>query len=201
MNHFMGIGRVGMVDSRKIKNDVVVTSVSVALNERYPDKDGKPVEKTTWVRVTCWRKLGEIAQQILHTGDLVAFTGKLEQPSVYKNQKGEYVASAGTHRRDHREAQQEGRARGQRPGRHDHAHADHRQRPAQRDGGGGRQHPDGQRTLLVHQTTAADCQPPGSRRPPPGCGRNGTMTKYISVLTLRHVVLLIILIVVLLNSR
>jgi single-strand DNA-binding protein len=93
MNHFMGIGRVGMVDSRKIKNDIVVTSVSVALNERYPDKDGKPVEKTTWVRVTCWRKLGEIAQQILHTGDLVAFTGKLEQPSVYKNQKGEYVAS------------------------------------------------------------------------------------------------------------
>ena len=197
MNHFMGIGRVGMVDSRKIKNDVVVTSVSVALNERYPDKDGKPVEKTTWVRVTCWRKLGEIAQQILHTGDLVAFTGKLEQPSVYKNQKGEYVASL--------ELTGETIEKLSKKGEHERptARPPRRPPPTSRPARWRRRPPASR--WAAHPSSPSDhsrrLPTPRQSETPPGCGRNGTMTKYISVLTLRHVVLLIILIVVLLNSR
>jgi single-strand DNA-binding protein len=93
MNQVNGIGRIGSLDSRTTSTGTPVTSFSVALNERFTGKDGKPVEKVVWVRVTCWRKLGEIAKAILNVGDLVAFTGQLEQPSVYKNAKGEYVAS------------------------------------------------------------------------------------------------------------
>ncbi len=38
-------------------------------------------------------------------------------------------------------------------------------------------------------------------RTPPGCGRNATMRKYATALTIRHIVILIILIIILINWK
>lgn len=92
MNLVIATGRVGIVDSRNTKDGTPVTSVSVAMNERWT-KDGQAVEKTTWIRFTFWRKEAEIARRILNTGDLVTLTGKLEQPSTFQNKQGQWVAA------------------------------------------------------------------------------------------------------------
>ena len=56
---------------------VPVTDFSVAVNKRYTNKDGERVEKTTWYKVTCWRKLAETCAQYLKKGRTVIVEGDL----------------------------------------------------------------------------------------------------------------------------
>lgn len=55
-----------------------VTTFSVATNRRWNDTKGEPREKTTWFRVTTWRKLAETCNQYLSKGRLVMVEGELE---------------------------------------------------------------------------------------------------------------------------
>lgn len=54
-----------------------VTSFNVAVNESWT-KDGEKHEKTTWHRVTCWRKLAEITGQYVKKGIQVLVVGTVE---------------------------------------------------------------------------------------------------------------------------
>lgn len=56
---------------------VPVTDFSVAVNKRYTNKDGERVERTTWYKVTCWRKLAETCAQYLKKGRTVIVEGDL----------------------------------------------------------------------------------------------------------------------------
>ena len=93
MNLLISTGRVGMVVARNLPDGTPVTSVSVAMNKNWKDKNGQRQEKTTWIRFTFWAKQAEIANQILHKGDLVTITGELTEPSVFQDQNGKWVAA------------------------------------------------------------------------------------------------------------
>ena len=93
MNLVISTGRVGMVVARNLPDGTPVTSVSVAMNKNWKDKNGQRQEKTTWIRFTFWAKQAEIANQILHKGDLVTITGELTEPSTFQDQNGKWVAA------------------------------------------------------------------------------------------------------------
>ncbi|MFN8467239.1 MAG: single-stranded DNA-binding protein [Caldilineaceae bacterium] len=87
------VGHVGMIQSKQTSTGVPVTSFSLAVNKKFTKADGTSVETCLWVRITAWRKLAEIANQIIHKGDLVLIEGTLEAPSVYTAKDGKPAAS------------------------------------------------------------------------------------------------------------
>jgi single-strand DNA-binding protein len=55
-----------------------VTSFSVATTRRWNNAEGQPQEKTTWFRVTAWRRLAETCNQYLTKGRLVLVEGDVD---------------------------------------------------------------------------------------------------------------------------
>lgn len=70
-----------------------VCNFRVAVNRKWTTKDGERQEKTTWFRVTAWRKLAEIVAEHLKKGHGVLVVGELEQPRVWENNDGEHKAA------------------------------------------------------------------------------------------------------------
>ena len=46
-------------EMRYTSSGVPVTNFSIATTRKWTSQDGTPGEKTTWFRVTAWRKLAE----------------------------------------------------------------------------------------------------------------------------------------------
>jgi single-strand DNA-binding protein len=62
--------------------------VSMAINRVTKGSDGSKKEEVTFVSVTCWNRLAEIASQYLHKGDPAFFQGRLQTDS-WTDQNGE----------------------------------------------------------------------------------------------------------------
>lgn len=62
------------------------------MNERWVDQDNQPQERTTWFRVTAWRKLAEVCNQYLSKGRQVLVEGRVSA-SAWQNQAGEPQAT------------------------------------------------------------------------------------------------------------
>ncbi len=87
------IGHVGRdPEMRYTPSGVPVTSFTVATNRRWTNQNGEAQEKTTWFRVTCWRKQAEIAAQYLQKGKLVLVEGEVEA-QAYTDREGSARAS------------------------------------------------------------------------------------------------------------
>lgn len=73
------IGRVGRdPEVRYMPGGDAVAVFSVATSERRKNKEtGEVTEDTTWHRVSCWGRLGEIAGEYLKKGALVYIEGKM----------------------------------------------------------------------------------------------------------------------------
>ena len=54
-----------------------VANFSVATNERWTDQQSQQQERTTWFRVTAWRRLAETCAQYLTKGRQVLVEGRL----------------------------------------------------------------------------------------------------------------------------
>jgi len=71
-----------------------VTTLSIATNRKWNNKDGSKGQETAWFRVTAWRRQAEIAAQYLHKGDQVMIVGRLSPdkqtggPSIWTAQDG-----------------------------------------------------------------------------------------------------------------
>jgi single-strand DNA-binding protein len=73
------VGNVGKdAEMRYTPTGVPVTSFSIAVNRRWTNASGEQQEKTTWFRVTCWRKLAETAAQWVKKGKLLLVEGEVE---------------------------------------------------------------------------------------------------------------------------
>ncbi len=73
------VGNLGSdPEMRQTPDGTPVTSFSVAVNRRWSTKDGSDGEKTTWFRVTAWRKLAETCNQYLSKGRTVLVEGEVE---------------------------------------------------------------------------------------------------------------------------
>jgi len=74
-----------------------VASFSVATNERWNDREGKPQERTEWHRIVVWGKQGENCANYLAKGRTVYIEGRLqtrewEDKEGQKRQTTEVVA-------------------------------------------------------------------------------------------------------------
>lgn len=87
------VGHLGKdPEMRYTSSGVPVTSFNVATTRKWTNANGEPQEKTTWFRVTCWRKLAELAQQYLQKGRLVLVEGDVEA-SAFTDKEGNPRAS------------------------------------------------------------------------------------------------------------
>jgi single-strand DNA-binding protein len=76
------IGNLGRdPEMRYTPSGVPVTSFSVATTRRWTNANGEQQEKTTWFRVTCWRKQAELTAQYLKKGRLVLVEGDIDASS------------------------------------------------------------------------------------------------------------------------
>jgi single-strand DNA-binding protein len=88
------VGNVGRdVTLKYTQSGVPVADFSVAVTRRFGGKDGaERQEKTTWVRVTCWRNLAEIANQYVRKGTQIMVVGTVEV-SAYTDKNNQPAAT------------------------------------------------------------------------------------------------------------
>jgi single-strand DNA-binding protein len=87
------VGHLGRdPEMRYTPSGVPVTSFSVATTRKWTNANGEPQEKTTWFRVTAWRKLAETCAQYLHKGSSVLVEGDIDA-SAWTDREGNARAS------------------------------------------------------------------------------------------------------------
>ncbi len=87
------VGHLGRdPEMRYTPSGTPVTSFNVATTRRWTDAEGQEQEKTTWFRVTAWRKLAETCNQYLAKGRLVLVEGEIDA-SAWTDRNGEARAT------------------------------------------------------------------------------------------------------------
>lgn len=87
-NYTKIIGNVGQTPELKYtSSNTAFLNISLAVNERYKDKDGKQQTRTTWLRGTIWGKRAEGLSKIIEKGQLIAIIGKLTSRTVEVGEK------------------------------------------------------------------------------------------------------------------
>jgi single-strand DNA-binding protein len=82
LNKVMIIGNLGRDPEVKMTpSGQKVGNFSVAVTEKYTDKQGQKQEKTEWVNVVFWGKQAEICEQYLKKGSPIYVEGKLQTQS------------------------------------------------------------------------------------------------------------------------
>ena len=88
------IGRLGRdPEMRYMPDGTPVTTFSVATDRRWTDPNGQQQQRTTWFRVTTWRRQAETCNQFLTKGRLVMVEGEISEPKPYQGRDGEWRAS------------------------------------------------------------------------------------------------------------
>jgi len=88
------IGRLGRdPEMRYTADGTPVTSFSVATDRKWTDASGQPQQRTTWFKVSAWRRLAETCNQYLTKGRLVFIEGELSEPKPYQGRDGTWRAS------------------------------------------------------------------------------------------------------------
>ncbi len=88
LNKVMIIGRLGREpELRYTNNGTPVTSLNIATDESYIDRDGVRQERTEWHRVTVFQKQAENCTNYLSKGSLVFVEGSL-QTRKWTDQQG-----------------------------------------------------------------------------------------------------------------
>jgi single-strand DNA-binding protein len=79
----------GDPEMRYLEDGTPVTTFSVATNRRWTDREtGEKREKTTWFRVTAWRRQAEVCNEYLAKGRQVMVVGEVSS-SAWIDQEGE----------------------------------------------------------------------------------------------------------------
>jgi len=77
LNQCNFIGRLGKdPETRYTASGDAVTNFSLAVGEQWKDSNGQKQERTEWINVVAWRRLGEICGEYLRKGSQVMVTGK-----------------------------------------------------------------------------------------------------------------------------
>lgn len=83
LNRVQLIGRLGKdPESRFTPTGKKVAHFSIAISNRWRDREGEMRESTEWVNVEAWERLGETCQQYLRKGSLVYVDGRLKTDKV-----------------------------------------------------------------------------------------------------------------------
>ena len=84
------IGHLGRdPEMRYTPEGAPVTTFNIATTRKWSNAEGQPQEKTTWFRVTAWRKLAETCNQYLSKGRLVLVEGDIDVSTWSDKTSGE----------------------------------------------------------------------------------------------------------------
>jgi single-strand DNA-binding protein len=79
LNRVQLIGRLGKDPETKFTSTgKKVTQFSLAVGNRWKDKNGETKESTEWVNIEAWGRLGEVCQEYLKKGSLIFLEGRLK---------------------------------------------------------------------------------------------------------------------------
>lgn len=67
------------IELRYLSNQMAVTDVSLAVNDRRKNANGEWIEETTFVEVTVWGRTAEVMSEYLGKGSPVLIEGRLKQ--------------------------------------------------------------------------------------------------------------------------
>lgn len=88
------VGHLGSEpEMRYTSSGVPVTNFSLAVNRRWTNQEGQTQEKTTWFRVSMWRRQAEVASQYLAKGAKIMVVGEIENARPYTDRDGNLQAS------------------------------------------------------------------------------------------------------------
>lgn len=88
------VGNLGTdPEMRYTTSGVPVASFSLAVNKTWTNQEGQRQDKTTWFRVTTWRKQAEIVSQYLTKGRQVLVIGEVEDARPWTDRDGNMRAS------------------------------------------------------------------------------------------------------------
>jgi single-strand DNA-binding protein len=83
LNRAQLIGHLGKdPETRFTPTGKKVTHFTVAITNRWKNKDGEAKEFTEWVNIEAWGRLGEVCQRYLKKGSLVFIEGRLKTDRV-----------------------------------------------------------------------------------------------------------------------
>ena len=88
------VGHLGRdPEMRYTPDGTPVTSFSIATTRKWTNTEGQQQEKTTWFRVTAWRKQAETCNQYLSKGRLVLVEGDIDVSTWSDKTSGEARAT------------------------------------------------------------------------------------------------------------
>ena len=88
------VGNLGSEpELRFTPSGVPVANFSLAVNKSWANAQGERQSKTTWFRITVWRKQAELASQFLKKGRRVLVVGEVEEAAVWTDREGTARAS------------------------------------------------------------------------------------------------------------
>lgn len=88
------VGNVGSeVELRYTPSGVAVCNFSLATNKNYTNSEGERATKTTWFRVSAWRKTAEIVSQHVTKGQQVLVVGEMDEARPWTDKDGNVKAS------------------------------------------------------------------------------------------------------------
>jgi len=89
LNNIQIIGNLGGAPQVTFSKDSSsqIVNFSVAVNERWRNRDGDPQERLTWLRVVAFNGIGQVCAEHLVKGDAVYIEGRL-QVREYEDKNG-----------------------------------------------------------------------------------------------------------------
>ena len=79
MNHVALVGYVGADPAvNEGRNGHEITTFSLAITERFKNKDGSMIERTDWHKIVCFGYTAKYVADYIRKGDLVSVEGKLK---------------------------------------------------------------------------------------------------------------------------
>jgi single-strand DNA-binding protein len=90
LNRVQLIGRLGKdPESKYTPTGKKVCHFSLAVSNRWKDKNGETKESTEWVNIEAWGRLGEVCQEYLKKGSLIFVEGRLKTDKYEDRERGE----------------------------------------------------------------------------------------------------------------
>lgn len=92
LNKWQGIGNVGKPPEVKYTpSGKAVANFSMALSERFKDKEGNWQDRTEWVNIVLWEKLAEICGEYVKKGSKIYIEGRLVTRTYEKDGTKKWV--------------------------------------------------------------------------------------------------------------